>query len=360
MGEGVLRAALVGAGSFGAHALKALRNSSRVELVGLSDQDRRAAEAASVEAGCPAYSDHRRLLVETAPEAAFLAVPPAPAAELVRLGAKRNVHLWRQVPLARNLPEAVELCRLTARTGRKFAVGTPRRFMPGYQHARTAWARLGRVFCLQGHYQFNYGAGLGWRGDRAAGGGALIELGYHLFDLLVWLLGLPRTVYAITATGQRTGGADGQPVYDSDDSAVAVLRYPGDVVATVAVSRCFNPVSEQLTAYGQAGTLSAGPGGCTLRDRDGNVLESLESDEPPADVFARMIDAFVRPAAEAAPRYDCSGWENLLTMAVVAAAYLSNQTGEPESPGRLLANYDVAPADCLRFAPPGKPPHETK
>ncbi|MHC4716659.1 MAG: Gfo/Idh/MocA family protein, partial [Planctomycetota bacterium] len=245
MSDTVLQACLVGAGSFGAHALEALRASSLVRLVGLSDRDRRLAESASKDV-CPAYDDHRRVLVETSPQAVFLAVPPAPAAELARLAAQRGIHVWRQVPLSRDLPEAVQLCRELDRADRKLAVGTERRFMGSYRHVRKLLRALGRVYLVRGHYQFNQGPDLGWRGDKDAGGGALVELGYHMLDLIIWLLGMPESIHAVTGTGQRAAGEEDLPVYDSDDTGVIVMRYPGKSVAAVNVTRCFNPLSEGL------------------------------------------------------------------------------------------------------------------
>ncbi|OPX23217.1 MAG: hypothetical protein B1H04_03960 [Planctomycetales bacterium 4484_123] len=351
MVQATLQACLIGAGSFGAHALAALRDLPAVELVGLSDRDTQVASSAAAQAGCPAYSDHRRVVVETNPEVVFLAVPPAPAAELVRLAARRGIHVWRQVPCARNLHEAIDLCRSMDRAGRKFAIGTQRRFMRAYQQARAMLPRLGQAYLVRAEYQFNLGPELGWRGDRSAGGGALLELGYHIFDLLVWLWGLPESVYALTGTGQRARGGEDLPVYDSDDTAATVLRFGGGLAAVVTVSRCFGPLAEAVRIHGQGGLLEVGPEECVLRDRDGNVVERLADGETPAEVFGRMIDAFARAAKQDAARYECSGWESLRTQAVVEAAYLSDQTGQPEDPADLLAGYDVSESDCLRYAP---------
>ncbi|KKL58694.1 hypothetical protein LCGC14_2222820, partial [marine sediment metagenome] len=249
-----------------------------------------------------------------------------PAAELVRLAARRGIHVWKHVPLARSLGEGAELCRVMDSDALKFAVGTTRRFTSSYRKAREMLPRIGEVHLAQAHYQFDVGAELTWRGDKAAGGGALIELGYHMFDLLIWLLGVPEAVYCVTGTGRLAGPSEDLPVYDSDDTAVAMLRYGGKVTATVTVSRSYSPVSEGLTVYGQAGTLLAGADHCELRDRKGVVLDSFDADGPPAAVFDRMIHAFV-DACSGADRYECSAWENLRTMATVDSAYLSDQTG---------------------------------
>ncbi len=361
MPQETLPAALIGAGGFGIHALQALRRSGKVRLTGISDRDRSAAEAGAAEALCPAYSDHRRLLVETRPEAAFLAVPPAPAAELVRLAAERRLHVWKQAPLARSLPEAVELCRRMDRARRRFAVGTQRRFMSSYRRAKSLLGGLGQVYLLQGHYLCNWGADSGWRGDRAAGGGALMELGYPLFDLVIWLLGVPETVYSVVGAVPADRRPKDQPVYDTDDTFTVVCRYHENVAATVTASRCFSPVSEGLTAYCEGGSLTADPARCVVRDRDGKVLAGFQGAEPPAAVFTRMIDDFVDAAAgEESAGYEASAWENLLTMAAVDAAYLSDRTNQPEPPARLLRNYDVTLADCRKAVRAKEPARETK
>ena len=355
------RVALIGAGGFGRNMLRALCDCPLVELVGVSDLDASAASSASAEAGCPVYIDHRRLLVETRPAGAFLTVPPAPSAELVRLASHCGSHVWKESPLARNLHEAVSLCRLTESAGRRFVIGTQRRFMGGYRRGKELLGRLGKVYLVQAHYLFNLGAVLGWRGDKAAGGGALINLGYHVFDLVVWLMGLPETVYAVAGTRQPLGGSQGrpagspagvdQPVYDTEDTVSVAFRYTDKAAAVITVSRCFDPVSEGLLVYGEGGSLSVGPDRCLLRDRDGAAIETFQADERPAAVFAREVEAFVRASAGSVSGYPCSGWENLLTMAAIEAAYLSDRTHQPESPAALLAGHEVAARDCLRFAP---------
>jgi len=204
MPEQLLQAAQIGVGGFGGNTFRALRACPLVELRGLADADPAVLAAAAQEAACTGYADDRQLLVQSRPQAVFLAVPPARASQLVRLAARWGAHVWKEAPLARTLAEAVELCRTADAAGVKLAVGTQRRFMPGYRRARALIQRLGTVYLLQAHHLFNWGPVLGWRGDRAAGGGALLEVGWHLLDLTVWLLGLPETVYAVASTGQRT------------------------------------------------------------------------------------------------------------------------------------------------------------
>jgi predicted dehydrogenase len=257
-----------------------------------------------------------------------------------------------QPPLARDLAEAVGLCRTMDRAGKKFVVGLQRRFAGAYRRARAMLPRLGRPYLVQAHYLCNLGPSTGWRADRASGGGALRELAYPMLDLVVWLLGLPESVYSVVGAVPAARRPMDQPVYDTEDTAVAMFRYGDNAAATITVSRCFSPVSEGLTAYCERGVLTVDAARCLARDRDGRAIDGYEDPEPPAALFGRMIDAFVAAADEDAATYPCSAWEDLLTVAAVDAAGLSDRTRQPELPAGLLAGYDVTPGDCLKAAAP--------
>ena len=359
MAQEKLRAVVIGAGALGEHVIDALNHCQLAELVGVADRDGSAAEAAGGEL-CPTYTDSRQALIEPKPDVVLLALPPRAAAETLQQALRRDLHVWTGAPLARNLPEAVEMCRRTRRADVKLVVGTPRRFIEVYRRARQFAKQLGEIYLVNAQYLFDWGEPLGWRGSMAAGGGATLQLGYHMIDLLVCIAGMPETVYCITGTGQRARRSDDQAIYDTDDTAVAVCRYRGQATATVTVSRCFSPVSEGLTAYCEGGVLSVDAARCVVRDRNGNMLESFQADETPGDLFARMIDDFVAAVETDAARYDASAWESLLTLAAVSAAYLSDQTNQPELPARLLRNYDVTGEDCLKLAPAREPPREAQ
>jgi len=348
--------AVIGVGGFGRWTLQALQASDAVEVVGISDKDPTVAERVGQETGITAYSDNRSLLVETRPAAAYVAVPPRAAPEIVAACAERGIHVWKELPLARNLAEGLALVRLMEQAGLKLAVGTQRRFAIGYRRAWELRRELGQVFLGRAHYLFNWGPDLSWRADKAsAGGGALLELGYHPIDLLVWMLGLPEDVYGVSAVGNRPDaiGPDGKrlPLYDTDDTTAAILRYADGAMATVVTTRSSGPVSEELCLHGRAGSLTATGELCLLRSPDGSVLDEATDKAAPVEIFRRQAEAFAKAVAGNAKRYECSGRENLLNLAVIEALYLSNRTGQPERPVNLLANNGLTDEDCLTLRP---------
>ena len=360
-GSGALPIAVIGVGGIGGTTLQALQQIEAVEIVAVADRDPRVAAEAGRASGVPAYTDNRSLLAERRPQAVYLSIPPTAAPELVGVCAERGVHVWKESPVARDLAEGLAMVRRMEQAGLKLAVGTQRRFADTYRRVWELRPHLGEVFLARAHYLFNWGANLGWRGDKAsAGGGALLELGYHPIDLLVWLLGLPEEVYGLSGKSSRpeADGPDDKPlaVYDTDDTAAAILRYGDHCMASVVTTRSSGPVNEEVSLHGSGGSLTANGQRCLLRNPDGDVLEHDVEQSAPLDVFRRQAEAFADAVIRDAPRYECSGWENLLNLAIIEAIYLSDQTCQPESPLHLLKTHGLSPVECLARRPTAPAP----
>jgi len=357
MSQEQLPVAMIGVGGFGGVTLQALVRCPSVRLVGLADKDAALAARAGEELGVPSYSDNRSLLAQTKPQAVFTAVPPAQAHEVIELCADRGIHVWKEMPLGRNIEEAAAFVRRADKAGIKLAIGTQRRFAATYRRAWELRDRVGQIFLGRAHYLFNWGKNLSWRGDKAsAGGGALMELGYHPIDLLVWTLGLPDAVYGLTTCGRRveplTPEEKHQPIYDTDDTACVILRYTGGTMATVVTTRSSGPVSEEFNLHGRLGSIRANAEQCVLRDADGIVLDNVAEESNPLDVFDRQVEAFAQAVSTDAKYYPCSGRENLLTVATIEAVYLSDRTTQPESPLQRLKSQGFTVEDCLEYRQP--------
>ncbi len=356
MNDKPLTAGVIGLGVPGKLVAKGLIECDIVRLAGVADKDASVAHSVGSECHVSAYDDNRSLIVEQRPDVIFLSVPPMDRVDLVNLCASRGIHVWTDPPLGRNLAEAAAMIKQMDQAGLKLAVGLHRRFCPGYLQARRMLDKFGQVFLARAHYLFNWGGDLGWRGDKSsAGGGALLELGCHVIDMAVSMFGLPEDVYGVVAGGNRpdqTGQQEPQRVYDTDDTATAIMRCPGGCTASVVTSRSSGPVSESLTIHGRKGSISADPNTCLLRDPDGNILDRTEETMPLAEVYGQMVHAFASAIINNSKTYECSGWECMLPLAVIEAVYLSDRTSQPENPARLLKNLELEPQDCLCCTPP--------
>ncbi len=362
MAEERVDIAVIGLSAAGEQTLRALGELPEANIVGVADKDGDLAQRVGAEMNVPHYTDNRSLLVEVRPRAVFLAVPSMAAPEILAACAEREIHVWKESPLARDLNEGVAMVQRMEQAGVKFAVGTQWRFAPGYHHARQSLGRLGPVFLARGHYLFNWGPRLSWRGDRAsAGGGALLDLGYHPLDLMIWMLGLPEDVYGVASAGHReTEDLGGEPlaVYDTDDTAAAVLRYRSGAMATVVTCRASGPMSQELNLHGRGGSLQANSELCIARDPEGNIVDHTPGEPSSMEAYRRQAEAFLHAVASDAACYESSARESLLTQAAVDAIYLASRTGQPESPTDRLKNCSIEPEDCLIHRPPQTPPSD--
>jgi predicted dehydrogenase len=68
-----------------------------------------------------------------------------------------------------------------------------------------------------------------WRERRAAGGGALMELGIQMLDLALWILGYPRPL-RVSAHVHRAAGSE------VEDAAALLLRLEGDRLVNLEVT----------------------------------------------------------------------------------------------------------------------------
>jgi len=144
----------------------------------------------------------------------------------VALRAGRHVHLEK--PPAVTLAAFDQIARLARRAGRVLQVGYMWRHHPGVeaalQAARAGW--LGEIRAVRVHI----GTALPeerrseWAEFR---GGVLFELGCHLIDPIVRLLGAPQAVHA-------TLGRHGLPRDTLADETVAVLEYPRTLAVVTA------------------------------------------------------------------------------------------------------------------------------
>ena len=192
-----------------------LADSPEFDLVGLCDDD------PAVRARAP--QEARWLTRPQLFEAAELIVVESAVANHSHdareaLLAGRHVHLEK--PPAASFPEFQELLRLASERQRLLQVGYMWRYHPGIvavlKAAKEGW--LGEVFLVRG--MINTYGNREQRGEWAKfRGGIMFELGCHLVDPLVRLLGTPARV---TSVLQQVGGAADELA----DNTVAVFEYP--------------------------------------------------------------------------------------------------------------------------------------
>jgi myo-inositol 2-dehydrogenase / D-chiro-inositol 1-dehydrogenase len=189
-----VRIGVVGCGSVArAQHLPSLRKLAGASVVAVADPDPHSRERArSLAPGAAVHADAEELLSRPDVDAVVVASPPSTHAELACATAAAGKHLYLEKPLATSDAEAKHVVDDVARTAVTAVMGFNRRRHPAYEQARllVETGRIGQVrfartaFCEP----LDPDDSPAWKRRRAEGGGVLLDLASHHFDLLRWFL----------------------------------------------------------------------------------------------------------------------------------------------------------------------------
>jgi len=219
---------LVGAGRHGLSAhLPALAACRSLRLAGIVDTKERIAQLSEIPAvTVPMYDSLGPVLAGVKPDLAIVATPHDSHVPLAEGLLRARVPTLLEKPPARSAPELATLLTLSQDLGTPLATSLPLH----YRDSSRAFARelrSPRLTDAEVDIRADVPSWPGtdnWRLSRErAGGGVLIDLGYHYLELLVACLGLPddRSVLLTREAGLRGDVEDG----DVEDEARVSLRF---------------------------------------------------------------------------------------------------------------------------------------
>ena len=162
--------------------------------------------------------------------------------------ARAGKAIYCEKPTGMNLAEVQQMTQAAAAAGVKTHSAFTLRYMPGVVQAKAILqsGMIGKPLhyrAIMYHSSYlNINRPTSWRLQKArSGGGAWMDLGSHMVNLMQYLIGEPESVTAWQNTfiKQRptAAGAFEKTAVDVDDWCLAVLRHAEDVTGTIEVSR---------------------------------------------------------------------------------------------------------------------------
>ncbi len=270
-----LRVGVVGMGhqSLEDH-LPAIKKSSDVELVGVVDIDKNKLKPfLKNNKEVKVYTSFDNLLKKQKMDFIVVATPHYTHYEITKRAIINKIHVFKEKPFATSLEMARELKTLAEENNVKIVTTLQRRFNPIYSTFFQLINKIGRPFYIELQYTlFIEKPYEGWRGKKElAGGGCLIDMGYHIIDLLMWYFGLPDRVFA-----EISFAAKENFIYDAEDTARVIFRYSKKKFwGSLFVSRVIPPKKEFIDVYGTRGSIHIERGKIERRSSSGELLESL-------------------------------------------------------------------------------------
>jgi predicted dehydrogenase len=289
--------------------------------------------------GAAAYSDDASFLRHRPMDVVLVGSPSGLHAAQGIAAARQGLHVLTEKPIDVTVARGEELVAECDKAKRKLGVFFQDRFTPDFVALKRALdeGALGRPFLASARVKWwrpaEYYSQSRWRGTAALdGGGALINQGIHTVDLLLWLLGDVRRVWARSATALHA--------IPAEDTILATLEFASGALATYeATTAAYPGYPRQVELTGTEGTVTiehdrvlradlrsprpelAGSPAGTTASASSPVVSDVRGHKAALEDFLRAI----REGGE--PR--CSGREGMRSLVVVDAMYRSARAQQP-------------------------------
>jgi predicted dehydrogenase len=312
------------------------------EVVALADINPEAAKTASEKFNVKHVFDNYNSLLEMDEiDAVSVCTPNYVHMDPTIKALQAGKHVLCEKPIAMNAGEARKMVDAAKKAGKKLQVGYNMRFVPANQVLKryVEGGELGEIYYARAQALRRRGIP-GWGvfiNKEKQGGGPLIDIGVHILDLTMWLMGHPKPVAASGITYAKFGkrsdvvGFMGQWDYKNftvEDFAAALIRF--DNGATVVLESSFVAnIPEDIfrtTLCGTEGGATTDPFEVIKEKHKTLQIFKPEFPSPPVNSHHAEIKSFVE-AIQNDTQPIVTGEHGLRVAQVMDAIYASSESG---------------------------------
>jgi predicted dehydrogenase len=346
-----LRIGIIGSGGIaqGCHMKGYASIPDECEIVATCDVNEATAKAAAEKFNVPAtYTDYKEMIAKEKLDAVSVATPNKFHKDPTVYALLNGVHVLCEKPLGMNADECREMCAAARTSGKILQVGLQSRFM-----GHSTWLKdyiaagnVGDVYFARAQALRRAGVP-GWGvfiNKELQGGGPLIDIGVHILDLTLFLMGYPKPVAAFGKTWDTLGkdptrwnawGDYDRDKFTVEDFAVGMIKFDNGAVISLESSFMQNaPDVWETQLYGTKAGLQLKPGaenGLKIySDVNKQLLDISPSNIPNVEsAHTAEVQAFVRAIVAGDPS-PVPGENGLILNAIFDAIYKSSVTGNEE------------------------------
>jgi len=235
-----------------------------VEVVGVADNSQKALTKARSLGVSNLYQDYNELFrAHPNLDAVILSVPNYLHLTSIQTALEAGFNVFTEKPLANTVEECMQIVNLVQKSGRKLMVGHNCRFYDAIEKMKydldngfigdlevlTAEEVINGPFA---HPAVPAPVAEWWFDPKKAGGGALLDIGYHMIDLFRFFVGDASVVYSLL--GHRLN----LPI---EDSAITILQSTNNVKGIINVGwyerTVFPQFNFRIILHGNAGFRSS-------------------------------------------------------------------------------------------------------
>ncbi len=323
------------------------RLSDKVQIVAVADINEESARSAAEKFNVPhVYTDFREMLKRDDIHAVSVTTPNFLHKDATIAALEAGKHVLCEKPLARNAQEAREMVLAARKANRILQVALQWRFTGVgqflYKYIREE-GNLGEIYYARAHALRRRGIP-GWGvfiDKEKQGGGPLIDIGVHILDATLWLMGYPKPVSAFGATYAKFGhrpdvvGLMGQWDYTRftvEDFAVGLIRFENGATVTLESSFCANIGEDEFNTLilGDKGGVFANPLSTPqvrIFTEHNRTLYNVEpANIPNINSYHAEVERFINAIINNEPS-PVPGEHGFYLNAILDAIYESSETG---------------------------------
>lgn len=325
--QGKFRLAIVGTGGIAEYHLANIRKMDDVEVVGLCDIERSRAEAKAKEHGGRAYTDAAQMLDAEKPNGVLVCTPPFVRLAPIQAACDRGIPFFCEKPPAASVDDARKIESVVAKAGIVHTVGFMYRHLELVDRARELMKgrtllAVRSTFLNGPLFSPTFPA---WFKLEEKSGGPLLDQAIHALDLIRFLCGDVKRVFALGSNRATTRG----PEVTITDTQNVLLELASGVGVTHNHTWASEPARVHIELIFREGHLLL-----DLREYrlTGKINKGEYDEKPGDDCYATEIRRFVQAARSgdgAALRSTYA--DGVKSLAVVLAANRSIASGKPET-----------------------------
>jgi len=351
--DGKIGIGIIGFGGIarGAHLTSGYRKLPNwCEVVAAADILPERCNEATAQYGIPeTYADYNELLKRDDIDAVSVCTGNYAHAPLTIAALKAGKHVLCEKPMAMNADECKAMIAAQKETGKKLQIGFNMRYSPGAQSLKRAIeaGQFGEIYhaAARAIRRRRVPAQGVFINKELNGGGPLIDIGVHITDMTLWLMGHPKPVAtvgnAVCKLGRTHGlvGEWGQwnpDNYTVEDFASAYVRFEDGRTMTLLASFIANIDHEhfdtQIFGTGAGAFFDANAGKYTLyREEFGTLTDTTTGWLPNVpSTHGKEIEMFLTAIREDRSIESvgaATGEQALMVTQIMDAIYKSSETG---------------------------------
>lgn len=247
----MIRVGVIGLGNIGRRHVENYTRIKGVEIAGIADTDKKAAQKLADEFGIKkVFTDYQDLLCLSDLQAVTISVPPFLHKAVTIAAASEGLHVHCEKPMALTLEDCDAMISTCEQHGVILYISFLPRLMPAYRRIQELVfsGDYGTPLCLIYRRFMPAIPGIwmppSWFWHQKLGGGLLIENGTHHFDYIRWLMG---DVVKVTAEVDTLRFKESWLPYfenpDIEDIGTIILRHKDGAMSTL-VNTCIVPAGD--------------------------------------------------------------------------------------------------------------------